>query len=105
MVGKVGPKHLDERSEGHHHQRYFKLTRKGRVPKVTKVWPSEEKTRYTMYLSDIILLLLAAPIAVARTTVSDGTWVAENLEMALIIVLFFWLMTMSSDRHKRLPPK
>ncbi|MHA2313164.1 MAG: hypothetical protein ACXADF_16880 [Candidatus Thorarchaeota archaeon] len=76
------------------------MTRKGRAPKVTKVWPVEEKPWYKYYLSDFILLLVADPISAARITVPDGTWASENLEMILIIVLFFWLMTIPSKRDR-----
>jgi hypothetical protein len=68
-------------------QRYFKVTPKGRAPKVTRIWPAEEIPWYSQYYLDFLLLLIAIPIVYARSKVPDGGWVAFGLEIILVWIV------------------
>lgn len=82
-------------------QRYFKVTTKGRAPKVTRVWEADEMPWYIRYAYDWTLLLIALPILVARASVSSDGWVSVALEFILIGIFFMWLVTLPPEEHER----
>jgi len=86
-------------------QRYFKVAPKDRAPKVTREWKADEKPWYIRYAFDWLLLLIAIPFVLARTSVSDGGLAAFGLEVVLIGIFFMWLVTLPPEEHERLPPK
>jgi hypothetical protein len=100
MDEKVEPDHLDPR-EGQYHQRYFKLTRKGRAPKVTRVWPVEAKPWHIRYAYDWILLLISIPLIYGRVSISSNEWIAFSLEVLLAGIFFMWLTTLTHEEHER----
>jgi hypothetical protein len=84
-----------------YNQRYFKVTPKGRAPKVTRVWKVEEKPWYIRYAYDWMLLLIAVPFLVARAWVPNNGWTAFGLEYILIGIFFMWLVTLPPGEHER----
>ena len=82
-------------------QRYFKVTPKGRAPKVTKVWKADEEPWYIRYAYDWMLLLFALPILAARASVSSDGWTAVSLEVILMGIFFMWLVTLPPEEHER----
>jgi hypothetical protein len=88
----------DRREAGH---RYFKVTPKGRAPKVTREWKVEEKPWYIRYAFDWMLLLIALPFLLARGSVSDDGWTAFGLEVILVGIFFMWLVTLPPEKHER----
>ncbi len=82
-------------------QRYFKVTPKGRAPKVTRVWKVEEKPWYIRYAYDWILLLIVIPLVYSWTFVSDEGWAAYGIEIALICIFYLWLVTLPHEEHER----
>jgi len=99
MVEKVAPDLQDSRIERHHHQRYFKLTRKGRVPKVTRVWPVEEKPWYIRYAFEWMLLLISIPLSFSRVVFASNEWISFSLEVLLAGIFFMWLTTLTPENH------
>ena len=86
-------------------QRYFKVTDKGRAPKVTREWKVREKPWYIRYAWDWMLLLIAIPLVYTRAFVSDDGLAAFGIEIALICIFYMWLVTLPSGEHERVPPK
>ena len=82
-------------------QRYFKVTNKGRAPKVTRVWGVEEKPWYIRYAWDWILLLIAIPLVIAKASISDEGLAAYGIDMILIWIIFLWLVTLPPGEHER----
>ena len=74
---------MGDRGDG---QRYFKLTPKGRAPKVTRVWPAEKLPWYYQYALHCFLLTAAMPLIYLRTRVSDDGWIGYILEGILIFI-------------------
>jgi hypothetical protein len=69
-------------------QRYFKLTSRGRAPKVHLEWPAEEEIPwYYRYFLDFVLILIAIPLIYARTKVLDDGWAAYGIEMILVFIV------------------
>ena len=83
-------------------QRYFKLTPKGRPPKVHMEWPAEEKPWYIRYAYDWVLLLIAIPLLILRVSVNNDGWVAICLEVILIGIFFMWLVTLPSSEYEKM---
>jgi hypothetical protein len=81
----------------HDDQRYFKVTAKGRAPKVTREWKVKDTPWYIRYAFDWILFLFAIPFIVARALVSDGGWFAFILEAVLVGIFIMWLVTLTSE--------
>jgi len=82
-------------------QRYFKVTPKGRAPKVTKVWKADEKPWYIRYAYDWMLLLIVLPFLVARASVSTEGGVAFCLEVVIMGIFIMWLVTLPPEEHER----
>ena len=69
-------------------QRYFKVTPKGRAPKVHMEWPAEEKIPwYYYYTLHGILMIIAIPVVIARRNVPGDTWLACLLDMVLVVLV------------------
>jgi hypothetical protein len=105
MVDKVEPNPLDAMRESHHHQRYFKLTRKGRVPKVTREWPAEEKPWYIRYAYDWMLLLITILLLVTRAVIVTNEWIAFSLDVLMMCIFFMWLTTLTPEQAEKKPRK
>ena len=74
-------------------QRYFKLTPKGRAPKVHMEWPAEEEIPwYYAYFLHVILIIVAIPVAMARKDVPDDGWLAFFLDAILIWIFVVVIM-------------
>lgn len=73
----------DRKGDG---QRYFKVTPKGRAPKVTWVWPAEKLPWYYQYALHWILITAAIPLIYLRPRVSDDGWIGYILEVILIFI-------------------
>ena len=82
-------------------QRHFKITPKGRAPKVTREWKADKKPWYIRYAFDWTLVLIAFPFIVARASVSDVTWAAFSFEVVLIGIFFMELVTLPPEEHER----
>ena len=78
-------------------QRYFKVTDKGRAPKVTREWKVEEKPWYIRYAFDWTLLLISIPFIIARASVSNDGWAAFSLEVVLVGIFIMWLVTLPPE--------
>jgi hypothetical protein len=96
MDEKVESDHLDSR-EGQYHQRYFKLTHKGRAPKVTRVWPAVEKSWYIRYAYDFIILLISIALVFMRAAFSRNEWISFSLEVLLAGFFYMWLTTLTTE--------
>ncbi|MHA2313096.1 MAG: hypothetical protein ACXADF_16525 [Candidatus Thorarchaeota archaeon] len=101
MDEKVRLNHLNPSMDNHHHQRYFKLTRKGRVPKVTRVWPAEEKPWYIRYAFDWMLLLISTLLLYMRIVLSINEWLDFILEVLIASTLFMWLTRLTPKGQSR----
>jgi hypothetical protein len=82
-------------------ERYFKVTPKGRAPKVTREWNADDKPWYIRYAFDWMLLLIAVPFIVASMSVTDDSWAAFSLDVVLIGIFFMWLETQVHEVHDR----
>ena len=81
-------------------QRYFKVTPKGRAPKVHLEWPAEEEIEwYYAYFMHVILVLIAIPVAMARKDVRDDGWLALILDAILIWI--FLAVILPPKKHWR----